>query len=48
MLPEGCPYTKLRQGYRAARIVTQAEFDEIIAHEIEAGNYNILLAERAY
>ena len=48
ILPEGCPYTKLRPGYKPARIVTQAEFDEILKKELEAGNYNILLANRLY
>ena len=48
ILPEGCPYTALRKGYRPARIVTQGEFDEIVVHELEVGNYNILLAERAF
>jgi uncharacterized protein len=48
LLPEGCPYTTLRHGYKPARIVTPAEFDEIVAHELEVGNYNILLAERAF
>ncbi len=46
ILPEGCPYTALRKGYKPARIVTQAEFDEIVVHELEVGNYNILLANR--
>ena len=48
LLPEGCPYTALRQGYKPARIVTPAEFDEIVVHELEVGNYNILLADRAF
>ena len=48
LLPEGCPYTQLRQGYKSARIVTQAEFDDIVVHELEVGNYNILLADRAF
>ena len=48
LLPEGCPYTALRRGYKPARLVTPAEFDEIVAHELEVGNYNILLAERAF
>jgi hypothetical protein len=48
LLPEGCPYIKLRQGYKPARIVSQAEFDDIVEHELEVGNYNILLAERAF
>ena len=48
LLPEGCPYTRLRPGYRSARIVTQAEFDDIVAHEIEVGNYNVLLADRVF
>lgn len=48
LLPEGCPYTTLRRGYKPARIVTQAEFDDIMVHELEVGNFNILLAERAF
>ena len=47
-LPEGCPYTKIKAGYKAARIVTQKEFDEIVSREIELGNYNILLINRIY
>jgi len=48
ILPEECPYTKVRDGYKAAKIVTQKEFDEIIDKELELGNYNILLVDRAY
>lgn len=48
MLPEDCPYTKLRAGYKAAKIVTQKEFDEIVDRELELGNYNILLTNRIY
>jgi uncharacterized cysteine cluster protein YcgN (CxxCxxCC family) len=48
ILPEGCPYTALRPGYKPARIVTRAEFDEIILKELESGNYNVLLADRVY
>jgi len=48
LLPDGCPYTSLRKGYKPARIVTQAEFDSIVQHELEVGNYNILLADRAF
>ena len=48
ILPEGCPYTKLRVGYKAARVVTPEEFDELMLREIEAGNYNIFLANRAF
>ena len=47
LLPEGCPYSTLRQGYKSARVVSRAEFDEIVVRELEVGNYNILLAERA-
>jgi len=47
-LPEECPYTKLRTGYKAARIVTQNEFDEIVMRELELGNYNVLLVNRIY
>ncbi len=48
ILPEGCPYTKLREGYRPARIVSPAEYDDIVLHELEAGNYNILLVNSAF
>ena len=48
LLPEGCPYTGLRIGYKPARIVTRAEFDDIVVQELEVGNYNILLADRAF
>ena len=48
ILPEGCPYTKIRVGYKAARIVTEKEFEEIVSRELEAGNYNILLVNRIY
>ena len=47
-LPEGCPYIKMRPGYKPARIVTQEEFDRIVEKELEAGNYNILLANRVF
>ena len=47
-LPEDCPYTKKRSGYKAARVVTQEEFDLIVEKELEAGNYNILLANRVF
>jgi uncharacterized cysteine cluster protein YcgN (CxxCxxCC family) len=48
LLIESCPYVALRRGYKTARLVTQAEFDEIIARELELGNYNILLANRIF
>jgi uncharacterized cysteine cluster protein YcgN (CxxCxxCC family) len=48
ILVEGCPYLKLRPGYKPARLVTKAEFDDIIAKELELGNYNILLANRVF
>lgn len=31
VLPEGCPYTKLRDGYKPARVVTEEEFERLIA-----------------
>jgi uncharacterized protein len=46
LLPEDCPYTKLREGYKPAKVVAQAEFDDIILKEIESGNYNVLLVNR--
>ena len=48
ILVEGCPYTKLRTGYKAAKIVTSDEFDKLIVKELDLGNYNVLLANRAY
>jgi uncharacterized cysteine cluster protein YcgN (CxxCxxCC family) len=48
ILPEGCPYTKMRAGYKAARMVSEKEFDEIVSRELELGNYNILLVNRIY
>jgi len=48
ILAEGCPYLKLRPGYKPSRLVTQAEFDDIIEKELELGNYNILLANRVF
>ena len=48
ILPEECPYSKIRDGYKAAKIVTQKEFDEIVERELEFGNYNILLLNRTY
>jgi uncharacterized cysteine cluster protein YcgN (CxxCxxCC family) len=48
LIPEGCPYTKLRPGHKPAKAVTHAEFDRIIAKELELGNYNILLANRVF
>lgn len=48
ILAEGCPYTMLRPGYRAARLVTSEEFDIIVEREIRLGNYNILLANRFF
>ncbi len=29
VLPEGCPYTKLRTDYKAAKVVTPEEFDRL-------------------
>lgn len=48
ILPEGCPYTEFREGYRTASVVTKEEFDEIVLREIENGNYNVLLANRVF
>lgn len=48
LLPEGCPYTKLRPGYKPARVVTHSEFDDIMVKELEIGNYNILLVNRVF
>ena len=48
ILPEGCPYTHQRSGYRPARVVSQKEYDEIIEKELESGNYNVLLVNRVF
>jgi len=48
ILPEGCPYTKLREGYKSALVVSLEEFEELMLKEIEAGNYNVFLANRAF
>lgn len=41
VLPEGCPYTFLRPGYKGATVVSEEEFDRITLEEIIKGNYNI-------
>lgn len=33
VLPEGCPYTKLRPDYKTSRVVTPDEFEYLIAME---------------
>jgi uncharacterized cysteine cluster protein YcgN (CxxCxxCC family) len=48
ILPEGCPYTKFRQGYKPAKVVTYAEFEDIIVKELELENWNILLSNRFF
>jgi uncharacterized cysteine cluster protein YcgN (CxxCxxCC family) len=48
ILAEGCPYAKLRPGYKTAQLVTPEEFDIIIERELQLGNYNILLANRVF
>ena len=48
ILPDGCPYVGLRQGYKTVKVVTQAEFEIILVQELERGNYNILLVDRVY
>jgi uncharacterized cysteine cluster protein YcgN (CxxCxxCC family) len=48
ILPEGCPYTHQRSGYRPARIVSQREYDEIVEKELQLGNYNVLLVNRVF
>lgn len=48
ILVEGCPYTELRPGYKPSQVLTSAEFDELIAKELALGNYNVLLANRAF
>jgi len=42
VLPEGCPYTHLRPGYKGAKVVSEEEFDRITLEEIVKGNYNIV------
>jgi len=41
ILPEGCPYTKLRPGYKAARVVTLEEFNRITLEDLLQGNCNL-------
>jgi uncharacterized cysteine cluster protein YcgN (CxxCxxCC family) len=48
ILIDGCPYTNLRPGYKTAKRVTADEFDRLIVKELDLGNYNVLLANRAY
>ena len=48
ILTEGCPYTKLREGYRPAQVVTPEEFEDLMIGEIEKGNYNVFLANRLF
>jgi uncharacterized cysteine cluster protein YcgN (CxxCxxCC family) len=48
ILAEGCPYLKLRPGYKPSILVTPDEFESIIEKELESGNYNIFLANRAF
>ncbi len=45
LLPEGCPYTRLRKGYKPARVVSEKEFMSIMITEELLGNKNILLVE---
>lgn len=45
LLPEGCPYSELRKGYKPSKVVSQEEFDLICAMELLSGNYNFILAE---
>lgn len=42
VLPEGCPYTLLRPGYKGAKVVSGDEFDKITLEEILQGNFNIV------
>jgi uncharacterized cysteine cluster protein YcgN (CxxCxxCC family) len=42
ILPEDCPYTHLRAGYKGAKIVSIDEFNEITLEEILKGNQNLL------
>lgn len=34
VLPEGCPYTQLRKGYKPARVVDEEEFNKLMALEL--------------
>jgi uncharacterized cysteine cluster protein YcgN (CxxCxxCC family) len=42
ILVEGCPYTELRPGYRAVKVVSEDEFNSITLDEILKGNYNLM------
>ena len=42
ILIEGCPYTELRPGYRAAKVVSEDEFNSLTLDDILKGNYNLL------
>jgi uncharacterized cysteine cluster protein YcgN (CxxCxxCC family) len=38
ILVDGCPYTGLRPGYKAARMVSEDEFNSITLNEMSKGN----------
>jgi uncharacterized cysteine cluster protein YcgN (CxxCxxCC family) len=42
ILPEGCPFTNLRAGYKAAKVVTVEEFNSITLKDLLKGNYNLV------
>jgi uncharacterized cysteine cluster protein YcgN (CxxCxxCC family) len=42
ILPEECPFTNLRPGYKAARVVSEEEFNSITKEEILKGNFNLI------
>ncbi len=42
ILPEGCPFTNLRPGYKVAKVVSEEEFNNITIEEILKGNFNLV------
>ncbi|MEW6586211.1 MAG: hypothetical protein AB1442_11455 [Nitrospirota bacterium] len=42
ILAEGCPYIRLRQDYKAAKVVSEDDFHNMTLEEILKGNFNLL------
>jgi hypothetical protein len=42
ILPEGCPFTNLRPGYKVAKVVTEEEFNSITFQDIVKGNDDLV------
>jgi uncharacterized cysteine cluster protein YcgN (CxxCxxCC family) len=42
ILPEGCPFIKLRPGYKVARVVSEGEFNRLTLEDLLKGNYNLV------